>query len=189
LILLLHFSRMSIPPPAIKSEDIDLSKFSLENLHEMRITFPGYKDEDYARFLIARNNQLNDAKELFHNHLVWKETNPKPTKSSCLNLLQRKFLYLNGYDLEGHPLLIAKMSRHDPYDRDLDEMNRQLLWWLDHVSCLPFVSPSFLNIDPIRSWLPCLKINPSTQSSLIELVPLLLIKIWNYVKVLLLSFR
>jgi hypothetical protein len=119
--------------PQIKSEDIDPTKFSIENLYSMRETFPGYRDEDYARFLIARNNNLDLAKEMFHNHLLWKEANPKPTKESCLNLLRRRFLYLNGSDREGHPLLIAKMCRHDPYDRDLEEMNRQLLWWLDHV--------------------------------------------------------
>jgi hypothetical protein len=119
--------------PQIKSEDIDLSKFSIENLFLMRETFPGYCDEDYARFLIARNNNLDQAKEMFHNHLLWKESNPKPTKDSCLGLLRRRFLFLHGCDREGHPLLIAKMCRHDPYDRDLEEMNRQLLWWLDHV--------------------------------------------------------
>lgn len=40
---------MSFSPPNIKSEDIDLSKFSIENLQKMRETFPGYKDEDFAR--------------------------------------------------------------------------------------------------------------------------------------------
>ena len=33
-----------------------------------------------------------------------------------------------------HPLFIARVCRHDPNDRDIDEMNRQQLWWLDHVS-------------------------------------------------------
>lgn len=177
-------------PPVIKSEDIDLKKFSIENLYEMRASFPGYHDEDYARFLIARNDNLDAAKEMFYNHLLWKESNPKPTKDSCINLLRKKFLYLHGSDLEGHPLLIAKMCRHDPYDRDLDEMNRQLLWWLDHVSYLSLsITYTALTDFFFRYLLPCRKINQNTQSSLIVLGQLLLIKILNFVKVLQHYFR
>lgn len=42
---------MSFVSPNIKSEDIDLTKFSIENLQRMRDCFPGYKDEDFARLV------------------------------------------------------------------------------------------------------------------------------------------
>ena len=49
---------VKIKLPDIKSTEIGLDKFSLENLELMRQKFPGEDDETLARFLIARNNDF-----------------------------------------------------------------------------------------------------------------------------------
>lgn len=46
-------------------------------------------------------------------------------------MLARKWIYVNGEDRERHPLMIARMCRHDSRNRDLSEMHREMLWWLD----------------------------------------------------------
>jgi hypothetical protein len=48
-------------------------------------------------------------------------------------MLVRKWIYVNGEDREQHPLMIVRMCRHNTRNRDLSEMHREMLWWLDHI--------------------------------------------------------
>lgn len=88
-------------PLNIKSTDIDTSNIDQAKFQIMRDTFPGRSDTDLARFYIARNGDVDLATEMLQAHLAWREQTPKPTKESCIGLLQRRFLYSHGYDKEG----------------------------------------------------------------------------------------
>ncbi len=119
--------------PEILSTDIDLSRIPLTEFKKLKDAFPGQHDEDLARFLLVREGNYTLAYDLFRRHLDWLEMTPKPTKESIMNCLRRKWLYHHGFDREGHPLLIAKIARHNKEERDLEEMKREQLWWFDHV--------------------------------------------------------
>lgn len=99
----------------------------------MKESFPGHHDEDLLRFLISKDGNYSLAYDMYRKHLDWLEKNPKPYKEQILESLYRKWLYVHGYDRDNHPLLIAKISRHNKENRNIDEIILEQLWWLDHV--------------------------------------------------------
>lgn len=120
-------------PLEITSIDIDRSKFTFDSLVEMRKTFPDVEDLVLCRFLIARTGDIAKAKDLLNKHLEWKSKNLPVLKSTCLNEFKKGKLYMNGFDKDGHPLLIwhAKLNIYN--DRDLDEMGRMIIWWMEYA--------------------------------------------------------
>jgi len=89
-------TEVSIRPPDITSLDIDPEKYSLENLQLMREAFPGAADEELARYLIARKNNLKDAKAQLQRRKAWALANLPVTKAICGDeFLPGKF-YLHG---------------------------------------------------------------------------------------------
>lgn len=122
--------------PRITSTDIDIRRIPLTEFYKMKDSFPGHDDEDLARFLLAKEGVYSLAYDLYRKHLDWLEHNPKPTKASIINSLSRRWIYAHGSDREGHPILVARISRHSREFRDINEVAREQLWWLDHVQLL-----------------------------------------------------
>jgi hypothetical protein len=117
----------------IKSEDIDLSKFTEENVVAMRAKYPGTYDDVLAKFLIARNNDLAKACEQYDRVLKWRAENFPVLKSSCLKEVTSGKLYVRGVDKDGRPLLIFRSRYSFPKDRDLEETSRMLVWFAEQV--------------------------------------------------------
>ncbi len=42
-------------------------------------------------------------------------------------------MYNHGWDREGHPLIIVRAARHNPYDRDIEQVLAVQLWIIDQV--------------------------------------------------------
>lgn len=135
----------------IKSQDIDLNKFSESNVIAMKEQFPGLGDDVLARYLIARNNDLAKACEQLTRALNWQALHCPVMKSSCLKEISSGKLYVHGVDKEGRPLLIYRSCKSFPADRDLEECGRMLVWFAEHVKrrMPPHLSKYTLLIDRV----------------------------------------
>lgn len=121
---------MASRPLDIQSTDIDVSRIPLDAIYTMRSIFPHEEDETIARFLLARNGNIEKAKTLLEEDIAWRATNWPVLKSSCISEINKGKLYLHGVDLEGHPLLVWRVRFNLPSERDIDEMGRMSMWWL-----------------------------------------------------------
>lgn len=117
----------------IKSKDIDLKKFSIENLIELRATYPGVDDETLARFLIARENNLQKAIEQYAKVVTWRSLHYPVLKSSCMKEINSGKFYVRGVDKEGRPILIFRVRFSNPSERDIQEAGRMVVWFTEHV--------------------------------------------------------
>jgi hypothetical protein len=117
--------------PVILSEDIDPSKYSLENFYVVRQRFPELPDEMIARYLIARNNDVEKAIEQLEKANALRVANWPILKSSCINEMRSGKLYTHGFDREGRPLLIWKPGKNFPKERNLEETSRLLIFWVE----------------------------------------------------------
>jgi len=117
----------------IKSQDIDINKFSESNVISMREQFPGLSDDVLARYLIARNNDLAKACEQLNRALDWQALHCPVMKSSCMKEISTGKLYVRGFDKDGRPLLIYRSCKSFPLERDLEECGRMLVWFAEHV--------------------------------------------------------
>jgi hypothetical protein len=117
----------------IKSQDIDLKKFSESNIVEMRKRFPDVYDDVLARYLIARNDDLEKACEQYNRALDWKAKHYPVLKVNCLKEVNSGKLYVRGVDKEGRPLLIFRSRFSFPKTRDLEETAKMLVWFAEHL--------------------------------------------------------
>jgi hypothetical protein len=119
--------------PRITSTDIALDAFSPENLTEMRAAFPATSDEELARYLIARSNDLEKAKAMLNSALNWRASNLPVMKADCGDEFTSGKICCKGVDKEGRPLLIytAKLNFHAT--RDLDKAGKTLIWWTEYT--------------------------------------------------------
>jgi hypothetical protein len=115
-------------------------RFSEETLIKFRATFTreeiaqnGLSDDDLARFLIARNGNIEKSRALLLEHLVWRKSKLPIFKSSCLTEFAKGKIYMHGFDREGHPLVIYRSKLQIPAERDLDEMLNLCYWWAEKV--------------------------------------------------------
>jgi hypothetical protein len=135
--------------------------------YKMKDSFPGHNDEDLIRFLLAKDGVYSLAYDLYRKHLDWLENNPKPTKDTIIHSLSRRWTYAHGADREGHPILVARISRHSKEFRDIHEVTREQLWWLDHVQILSLHALAFPpapSSSPLSCWQGCRKINRNLLS-------------------------
>jgi hypothetical protein len=117
----------------IKSKDIDQNKFSEENHGSLKSLFPELDDDTVARYLIARNNDLDLATELLSKAQKWKSIHYPILKQDCLGELSKAKVYTHGVDKEGRPLLIVHGIRHDPRNRNIEELAKAALWMMEQV--------------------------------------------------------
>jgi len=120
-------------PIEITSEDIDRSKFSFDNLKAMRTQFPTETDTTLARFLIARSDDLTKARDLLAKHLDWRKANLPVSKNDCLHEFNKGKIYSHGFDKMGHPLVIWRGALNVAAERDMDELGKAVIWWMDYV--------------------------------------------------------
>lgn len=97
-------------------------KFSMKNLVAMREAFPNTNDSDLARFLIARSDDVAKASALLEAHLSWHLKNMPVLKAECIVELMKEKIYVNGYDKEGHLLVVWNARNNDYRDRSIDDM-------------------------------------------------------------------
>jgi hypothetical protein len=120
--------------PEIMSQDIDANKFSFENLVALREEFPESSDEELARYLLARNNNLDKAKAMLHSAVRWRLTHLPVFKADCGREFTSGKLICNGVDKEGRPLLIWTSKLNVASDRDLEQVGKTLIWWTEYAS-------------------------------------------------------
>ena len=123
---------------ALKSTDLNRSKFTEENVVKLREQFPHLDDETLARYLIAQNNDIVGAAKKLLKAEDLKTEYWHVKKSQCINEIITGTAYLHGTDKEGRPLLVLHARLHDPDKRDLKEMIQMTLWWTEQaLSKLP----------------------------------------------------
>lgn len=133
----------------LKSKDIINSMHSslrLSDIVELRrlLTADGcvdinkFSDDDLARFIIARNGNLEKAKTLLAAHIAWRSATLPINMTSCLTEFNKGKVYLHGVDKQGHPVVVYRSKLQIPSDRNLDEMLKMCVWWAERViSLLP----------------------------------------------------
>eukprot|EP01039_Chlorochromonas_danica_P007570 gene7572-8370_t len=122
----------------ITSKDIDCSLFSAENHGKLKTSFPEVDDTTIARYLIARNNDLERAKEFLGKALQWRSRRWPVLKEECVNALKKGVLFVHGHDKEGHPILHVNPYLHDVNTRDIEETAKAAMWWMEYaISQLP----------------------------------------------------
>ena len=121
------------------------SKYTDTNIIILRSEFPQLNDEDIARFLIARNNNVSKAQKMLRDHVTWRSSNLPLYKSSCLNEIHKGKVYVHGTDKLGHPLVVFRPVKNDMAVRDVEEMGRMALWWTEVVFAAipPHLSKAF----------------------------------------------
>jgi len=125
-------------PLEIKSQEINTTKFTFDNLAYFRGLFPNLSDETLARFLIARNNDREKAYEQLVATEKWRTTHFPILKEDCINELRRNVVYSHGYDKEGHPIFVMATRNNNKNERDLEELGKAALWWFEKtLSKLP----------------------------------------------------
>ncbi len=111
-------------PYDITSEDIDVNKITMESMSAMRAAFPTESDTDLARFLIARTNDVTKAKDMLAKHLEWKSKSWPILKSSVIGEFSKGKIYVDGFDKEGHPLVVWRAALNVASERDLEELGK-----------------------------------------------------------------
>lgn len=110
------------------------SKYSIQNIQTLKEKYSNTSldTQDIARFLIARNNDIIKADELIASHLAWR-SDPSNTvrKQDCLNEISKGKIYVHGYDKEGHPLIVFTSRLNNCKERDIQEMTKMAIWWLE----------------------------------------------------------
>lgn len=115
----------------ISSTDIDCEKLSLASIETLRGRFPSENDETLARFLIARKGDVDKASDMLGKHLSWRSETFPIYKESCMGELRKNKCHIHGTDREGHPLFVWKSKNHIGRDRDIGELTRMIVWWIE----------------------------------------------------------
>jgi len=115
----------------ITSRDIPRDKLNLDALRALKQSFPQEDDNTLARFLLARNNNIDQATEMFTNHLQWRRDNLPVFKADCMEELSKKKALVHGFDKEGHPVIYFRAKYNDPWARNLDDALRAFIWCLE----------------------------------------------------------
>lgn len=118
----------------ITSTDIEKDKFSVENLLVMRERFPGHEDEELARFLIARKNDLEKASEQLQKRINFDATFLPISKEDCGKEFTAGKLYVHGVDKEGRPILIWAVRNNIAAERDMDKLVKTMVWWVEFTA-------------------------------------------------------
>lgn len=108
--------------------DLDASKYTPAQFELFKAKFPEQSTNTLARFLIAREGNVENASTLLSNHLVWRKENLPALKETCIAEFETGKAYIRGTDLQGHPILHFHTYLHDPYDRHIEELIRMTLF-------------------------------------------------------------
>jgi hypothetical protein len=117
----------------IQSRDVDLTKCKIGDLALMKQSFPDETDETVARFFLARDGNVGKATALLRDHIAWRSQIPPIFKSDITKEMRPGKLYVHGTDKLGHPLLVWTSNRHNRLDRDIKDMEKLFLWWIEEA--------------------------------------------------------
>jgi hypothetical protein len=112
----------------------DSTNFSAKHLQTLRNEFPNIPDEELLRYLIARNDNIHKAKEQLYKAQALKLKLGWPIRQQdCFNEMQTGKIYCRGNDKEGRPIILFHSGLHDTGIRNLEETQKLLIWWAEHV--------------------------------------------------------
>lgn len=122
----------------IKSTDIDPTKFTFENLVKIRAHFntdpeDTIDDSTFARYLIARNNDLALAIDQLERVRLWRSLNTPIEKDSVALEMAKQIIYPHGFDKEGHPLLIVNPRNIIIQERDMKTLAMMAIYLIDYM--------------------------------------------------------
>ena len=123
-------------------------KFYSTSVLNLRAKFPQFSDEDIARFLCARDGLVDKAEEMLKAHVAWRASNYPIYKDDCLGEILKGKVYVHGTDKEGHPLIHFRPRLNDADVRDVEEMGRMALWWVEVIF-------KQVRLPSVRCGLPC----------------------------------
>lgn len=128
---------------SLRSSDIDTKptlRFVIADLIKLRGTLTREEieseqldDDTLARFLIARNSNVEKARLLLQDARAWRKSKIPIYKSCCLTEYNKGKVYAHGMDKEGHPLVVYRAKLQNPHDRDVDEMVNMAVWWAEKI--------------------------------------------------------
>lgn len=118
----------------ITSTDIEADKYSVSNLLEMRNRFPGREDEELARFLIARKDDLEKASEQLQKRINFEASFLPVTKDDCGEEFNAGKLYTYGVDKEGRPIIVWAVRNNIAATRDMDKLVKTMVWWVEYTA-------------------------------------------------------
>lgn len=117
----------------IKSIDIDKNLITVENHNALKAQFPHLDDDTIARYLIARNNDLEKSTELMTKAQAWRNKHFPVLKMDGVSEMSNGKFYVHGTDREGRPLLFFRGCLHDSSTRDVETMARAAVWWMEYA--------------------------------------------------------
>lgn len=120
-------------PAKITSTDINPDKYSISNLEAMRVAFPQCEDEELARYLIARNDDLDKAKAQLQKALDWRAGFFPIMKEDCGDEFQAGKLISYGEDKEGRPVMFWNARLNIGSERDLEKLAKTVVWWTEYT--------------------------------------------------------
>lgn len=95
---------MDLHIDSASSTDLDSTKYTPEQFLEFKAKFPSISDQTLARFLIARNGDVEKASTLLNSHLEWKNASWPYLKESLMPDIGTGKIYVRGVDKAGHPI-------------------------------------------------------------------------------------
>lgn len=115
----------------ITSAEIHLLDF--EAFDRLKKLFPDEPDESVARFLIAREYNVEKAADQLGSFISWRSTYFPIYKTDLLKEISSGVIYVHGQDKEGHPLIIYSPRIHNPKESSLEQQVKLSMWWM-HVA-------------------------------------------------------
>ncbi|XP_059067006.1 uncharacterized protein LOC131075952 isoform X1 [Cryptomeria japonica] len=112
-------------------------------------------DATVMRFLRARDFNVQKASQFFLKYLNWRRAFVPlgyiPESEVC-NELEKKKIFIQGFDKQGHPIGVILAARHNS-DRDLEEFKRLVVYGFDKIcACLPSEQEKFTIIADLEGW-------------------------------------
>jgi hypothetical protein len=92
-----------------------------------------FTDAAYRRFLNGKKGNIKEACVAMVNNAKWREM-VKPDQLSatdCLNVVAKHMAIVHKHDKAGRAVIYIFLSRHNTYERDLDEMKRFIIYMLE----------------------------------------------------------
>lgn len=124
----------------IFSTDINVTNYGA--LKQLKSLFPNEPDEVLARFIIARNYDVEKAAAQLEKHISWRSKAFPISKSANMKEISTGKAYIHGTDKDGHPLIVMNVKLFNARERDLNEQIQMSLWWLQVVTSPPFMPPN-----------------------------------------------
>ncbi|XP_057868923.2 uncharacterized protein LOC131075952 isoform X2 [Cryptomeria japonica] len=137
---------------SIKNSQLDLMRRTVEAQDS---SAKAADDATVMRFLRARDFNVQKASQFFLKYLNWRRAFVPlgyiPESEVC-NELEKKKIFIQGFDKQGHPIGVILAARHNS-DRDLEEFKRLVVYGFDKIcACLPSEQEKFTIIADLEGW-------------------------------------